>query len=137
MFLRVINRLVPYRKRSTSRLYIVTMFILLICRVNHEKCWAGRSTSWNQDCWENRNTAKRAIYIIYRKAKAKVTQSCLTLCNPPDCSLPGSCSWNSPGQNTVVDNHSILQGIFPTQRSNPGLPHCRWILYCLSHQGSP
>ena len=33
--------------------------------------------------------------------------------------------------------HSLLQGIFPTQRSNPGLPHCRWILYHLSHQGSP
>ena len=32
---------------------------------------------------------------------------------------------------------SLLQGIFPTQRSNPDLPHCRWILYCLSHQGSP
>ena len=34
-------------------------------------------------------------------------------------------------------SHSLLQGIFPTQGSNPGLPHCRWILYCLSHQGSP
>ena len=34
-------------------------------------------------------------------------------------------------------NLSLLQGIFPTQGSNPGLPHCRWILYQLSHQGSP
>ena len=33
--------------------------------------------------------------------------------------------------------HALLQGIFPTQGSNPGLPHCRWILYRLSHQGSP
>ena len=33
--------------------------------------------------------------------------------------------------------HPLLQGIFPTQGSNPGLPHCRWILYCLSHQESP
>jgi len=32
--------------------------------------------------------------------------------------------------------HALLQGIFPTQRSNPVLPHCRWILYHLSHQGS-
>ena len=32
---------------------------------------------------------------------------------------------------------SLLQGIFPTQGLNPGLPHCRWILYQLSHQGSP
>ena len=45
--------------------------------------------------------------------------------------------WNSPGQNTGVGSLSLLQGIFPTQGSNPGLLHCRWILYCLSHQGSP
>ena len=45
--------------------------------------------------------------------------------------------WNSPGQNTGVDSHSLLQGIFPTQGLNPGLPHCRWILYQLSHKGTP
>ena len=45
--------------------------------------------------------------------------------------------WDSPGQNTeVVGCLSLLQGIFPTQGSNPGLPHCRQILYQLSHQGS-
>ena len=37
---------------TTSRLYIVTLLIYLICRVHHEKCWAGRSTRWNQDCQE-------------------------------------------------------------------------------------
>ena len=45
--------------------------------------------------------------------------------------------WNSPGQNTEVESLSLLQGIFSAQRSNPGLPHCRWILYQLSHRGSP
>ena len=45
--------------------------------------------------------------------------------------------WNSPGQNTGVGTLSLLQGIFPTQGSNPGLPHCRWILYQLRHKGSP
>ena len=45
--------------------------------------------------------------------------------------------WNSPGQNTGVDSHSLLHGIFTTQGSNPGLQHCRQILYHLSHQGSP
>ena len=45
--------------------------------------------------------------------------------------------WKSPGQNTGVGSLSLLQGIFPTQGSNPGLPHCRWILYQLSHKGSP
>ena len=46
-------------------------------------------------------------------------------------------SWNSPGWNTGVGSLSLLQGIFPPQGLNTGLPHCRWILYHLSHQGSP
>ena len=45
--------------------------------------------------------------------------------------------WNSPGQNTGVGSLALLQGIFPTQGSNPGFPHCRHILYQLSHKGSP
>ena len=45
--------------------------------------------------------------------------------------------WNSPGQNTGLGSLSLLQGIFPTQGSNPGLLHCRQILYQLSHKGSP
>ena len=45
--------------------------------------------------------------------------------------------WNSPGQNTGAGSLSLLQGIIPTQGSNPGLPNCRQILYQLSHQGSP
>ena len=44
--------------------------------------------------------------------------------------------WNSPGQNTGVGSHSLLQGIFPTQGSNPGLLHCWQIPYQLSHQFS-
>ena len=46
------------------------------------------------------------------------------------------CPWNSPGKNTGVGSHSLLQGSFLTQRLNPSL-HCRQILYHLSHQGSP
>ena len=46
------------------------------------------------------------------------------------------CPWDSPGKNTGVVCYAFLQGIFPTQGSNPSLPHCRWILYCLSHKGS-
>ena len=64
--------------------------------------------------------------------KVKVTQSCLTLCDPMDCR-----PWNSPGQNTGVGSLSLLQGIFLTQGSNTGLPHCSWILYQLSHKGNP
>ena len=44
---------------------------------------------------------------------------------------------NSLGQNTTVGSLSLFQGIFPTQGLNPGLPHCRRILYQLSHKGSP
>ena len=67
-----------------------------------------------------------------------VTQSCLTLCDPVDCNPPGfSVHGDSPGKNTVVGCHILLQGILPTQGLNPGLPHCRQILYCLSHKGSP
>ena len=65
-----------------------------------------------------------------------VTRSCLTLCDPVDCNRPGSSvHGESPGKNTGVNCHALLQGIFPTQGSNPGFPHCRWILYQLSHQG--
>ena len=50
------------------------------------------------------------------------------------------CAWDSLGKNTRLGCHALLQGTFPTQGLNPcllHLPHCRWILYCLSHQGSP
>ena len=55
--------------------------------------------------------------------KVKVIQSCPTLCNLMDS------SWNSPGQNTGMGGLSLLQGILPSQGSNPGLLHCRQILY--------
>ena len=47
------------------------------------------------------------------------------------------CPWDSPGKNTGVGCHFLLQGIFPTQESNPGLLHCRQILYQLSYEKSP
>ena len=67
-----------------------------------------------------------------------VTQLCLPLCSPMDCSPPGSSvHGDSPGKNTGVGCHVLLQGIFPIQGLNPGLLYCRWILYRVSHQGSP
>ena len=67
-----------------------------------------------------------------------VTQSCPTLYDPMDCSPPGlSVNRDSPGQNTGVACHALLQGIFPTHGLHPGLLHCRWILYQLSYQGNP
>ena len=70
-------------------------------------------------------------------ARKLVAQLCLTLCDPMVSSLPWFlCPWNSPGKNTGVGCLFLLQGIFSTQGSNPGFPHCRQILYHLSHQGS-
>ena len=54
-------------------------------------------------------------------------------CSPPCSSVYG----DSPGKNTGVGCHALLQGIFPTHGSNPGLLHCRQILYQLNHKGSP
>ena len=62
--------------------------------------------------------------MICTQVKVKVTQSCLTLCD------------HSQIQNTGMGSLPLLQGIFPTQRSNPGVPHFRWILYQLSRKGS-
>ena len=73
------------------------------------------------------------VYVVV----CVLSQSCLTLCNPMDCRPPGSSvHGNSSSKNTGVGCHALLQGIFPTQGSNPGLLHCWWILYHLSHQGS-
>ena len=67
-----------------------------------------------------------------------VAQLCPTLCDPMDCSEPGSSvHGDSPGKNTGVSCHALFQEIFLTQGSNPGLPHCRWIFYHLSNQGNP
>ena len=80
------------------------------------------------------------------KRESEVAQSCLTLSDPMDCSPPGSSvhgifqarvlewvaiaysSCNTPSQNTGVGSPSLLQGIFPTQGSNPGLLNCRQII---------
>ena len=66
------------------------------------------------------------------KVKVEVPQSSLTL-QPHGLYS----AWNAPDQNTAVGSLSLLQGTFPTQGSNPGLPRCRQILYQLSHKGSP
>ena len=69
---------------------------------------------------------------------AKSLQSCLSLCDPMDSSPPGSSvHGDSPGKNTRVDCHALLQGIFLMQGWNPDLPHCRRILYHLIYQRSP
>ena len=81
---------------------------------------------------------KHSIHTIaYVCVHAKSLQSYLTLCHFMDQPTRFLCPWDFPGKNTGVGCHFFLQGIFPTQGSNPGLPHYRQTLYCLSHQGSP
>ena len=72
--------------------------------------------------------------IISLKVKVKVdSRSVVSDFLQPHC--PYS-PWNCPGQKTGVGSLSLLQGVFPTQRSNPGFPHCRRIFYQLNHKGS-
>ena len=66
-----------------------------------------------------------------------VTQSCLTLCDPMRCSLPAFCLWEFPRQEYWSGLPCPPAGIFPNRGSNLGLPHCRQILYRVSHQGCP
>ena len=84
------------------------------------------------------HAAKTLCKYINIKIMCLAAQSCSTLCNPMDGSPPGSSVLgDSPGKNTAVSCHALLQGTFPAQGSNPGLPNWRRILHRLSHQGSP
>ena len=94
-----------------------------------------RSQTWK---WKEQNLPKNVGktpdgFYSFKSSYVKVTQSCLTLCKPMDLYSP----WNSPGQDTGVGSLSLLQGTFPTQWWNPGLPYCRRILYQLSHNSNP
>ena len=83
------------------------------------------------------------------KSESEAAQSCPTLHDPMDCSPPGSSvhgifqarvlEWGATASLSPILEHknSLLQGIFPTQESNPGLLDCRQILHHLSHQGNP
>ena len=71
--------------------------------------------------------------LIVYLSESEVAQSCPILCDPMDTRL--LCPWDFLGKSTGVGCHFLLQGIFPTQGSNPGLLHCRQTLYRLSHQG--
>ena len=78
-------------------------------------------------------SGNNTVFLLWLKVKEKEKSlSGVRLLRPHGQYSP----WNSSGQNTGVGNLSLLQGIFPTQGSNPGLPHCRQILYHQSHKGS-
>ena len=106
------NRLVQNWERSLLRLYIFTLLIQLLCRVHHVKHQAGWIRRWNEDCqekyqnpqihrWYHSNGRKQRWtkeHFMRVKVKILVTQLCLTLCNPMDCSP------------SVSSLHGITQG---------------------------
>ena len=88
--------------------------------------------------WEMLCCAVLSCSQLIDESSILVVQSCLALYDSMNCSPPGSSVHrDSPSKNTGVDCHALLQGIFLAQGLNPGLLHCRWILYHLNHQGSP
>ena len=105
------------------------------------KIWFFRKKE-NNLIWKQENARKWVhinAYWLYKTTTKRVWCVLrLTLCDPMDCSTPGSSvHGDSLGKNTGGGCHFLLQGIFPTQGSNPGLLNCRWILNHLSHQESP
>ena len=94
--------------------------------------WEGRLPPRSMGFRHVQNSASY-LSVIWKKLCVLVAQSCPTLCSPVDCSPPGSSvHGDSLGKKTGVGCHALLQGNFPTQESDWGLPPCRRILYQLS-----
>ena len=90
-------------------------------------------TSSSHHRWDSKDVNEVNLNISV-PVQSVVEQSCPTLCNPIDYTARQLlCSWDSPHKNKGGDFPAILQGIFPIQGLNPGLLHCRQILYHLSH----
>ena len=107
-----------------------------------EKTWTWHQKDWvlilaleAMGYWAYHLTSShRVCFISYEMVKWSESHSVMSSClGSHELYSP----WNSPGQNTGLGSLSLLQGIFTTQGSNPGFLHCGWILYQLSHQGSP
>ena len=99
--------------------------------------WSPPRLVWYFVC--NRKGEKQVPKYIDVCACVCVSRSVMSHSLRPQGLYPARllCPWDSPGTNTGVGCHSLLQEIFPAQRLNLGLLHYRQILYRLSHQGSP
>ena len=122
-------------QHHSSKASILWSSAFFMVQLSHPYMTTGKTTAltrWNF-AGSNRYISDMLIPVL-----CLVAQLCPIHGNPMDCSSPGSSvHGDSPGKNTGVGCHALLQGIFPTQGSNPGLPHCRPILYRLSNHGSP
>ena len=122
-------------QHHSSKASILWSSAFFMVQLSHPYMTTGKTTAltrWNF-AGSNRYISDMLISVL-----CLVALLCPIHGNPMDCSSPGSSvHGDSPGKNTGVGCHALLQGIFPTQGSNPGLPHCRPILYRLSNHGSP
>ena len=114
-------------------------------RVGHD--WAtslsrigeGNGNPLQCSCLENPRDGGGGWAAVYGVAQSRTQLKWLSSSSSSSRLWPTRllCPWNSPGKNTGMGSHALLQGIFLMEGSNPGLLYCRQILYCLSHQGSP
>ena len=77
------------------------------------------------------------IVFVYKNASVELLSCVQLFMTPWSVARQPPLPWNSPGKDIGVGCHAFFQEIFPTQEYNPGLLHCKWVLYRLSHQGNP
>ena len=134
-FLAIQGTLKSLLQHHSSKASILWCSVFFMVQLSHPYMTTGKTIALTR--WTLVSKVMCLLFNILSRLLCLVAQSCLILCNTMDYRPPGPpLHGDSPGKNTAVGCHTLLQRIFPTQGSNPGLPHCRWILYHLSHQGN-
>ena len=123
-----------YSQQTTPQSYVVQASMGILCskslrEIDWHRSWSGYCRRYERRLLKLPQW--RSKYLEGMKVKVKVTVVSDSL-RPHGLYSPG----NSPGQNTGVGGHALLQGIFATRGSNPGLLNWSHILYHLSHKGS-
>ena len=132
-----INMSDKHRKRRSTLLSVRKMLIKATTKYH---CPSTRKAkmkeNWQDKCWQEYRLTETLKYWL---PVCVFNRSVVSNSLRPHGLQPAKllCPWDSPGKNTGVGSHFLLQGIFPTQGLNWGLSLCRQILYHLSHQGSP
>ena len=142
------RRMAKFRKYkntwNTMRSIWENRLFLWSCKANAHHLYKFSGTYFFHLWKENHQTMKAKLSDIIMEinnywmlACVLVAQSCLTLCDPLNCSPKAPLVMGFSRQEYWSGRHSLLQGIFPTLGSNPGVLHCRQILYHVIYQGSP